>query len=811
MQLFIQPSVEFEKVAGEVDLPEDPNAWPKEVLDELFKQVPYISDFQPHVVMQRVDGERGYGFGHIELANQSEAQVGSDPQQVAASGVRSVRIPVVIKDGKLSPFDLLVNDASKVLPLTEARLRQAIFRPQAFDITGRGPGDQSLIGQLYPPYRQNMGFAGGGTVVPADAMGKMSSAMEKSASVFEEAIIADLEAHDGGFRYPGMSEEKTAERAERSGAVAVSMKPRPKMRKTAGVVDTVRKGAQKVLDKKGRELMYAGLRKDSPMRSRVGAAARQLSEKLEKKGSLLAEILPTIGPAALDSFWGKIQGDQGLQAAFTKNAQAAAGPLKLLADHNPMSPEKVASINMANYVHPTVVQLVRLDDGYMVKAASHLCWRPTKQVIGRGELVERFGVKVAFAVDTSGCVTMADDATAKEEVEKKAEYQAVSAPGIYKVQDSEGKELVGYVIPNLVDVDGSPLPVALFTNGSQATVQAEIFGEPVNTGANLPEGPVQGQGFFFAINQDGEIQATLPLTLQGSHQMGNEPSTFSGEVYDGRPVEVSLQPNIQEPIGTEEGKLLLPAHWRWSSLEGAQQVALAGGDEAAMEAKQPEGGGEPGPEGPEAPETSEVPTGEDSNPKEDAGYSSGSVNVKQSQAYVWARSSGETFSLSGPALEKIASEFMDFDSALFLLGGLGVDLGYGATKLAHSMSGARPERIAIGRYITLEEDLEKEAHARAVTKLASFPSLKMNLVKEAAVIPDPTAVDTVLSLGFVNPENIMSFVSYLPTIDDAQTKMCELLLAARLGLQDVPTTALERAVRSTEEAIEGLKIIAFQS
>ena len=78
-------------------------------------------------------------------------------------------------------------------------------------------------------------------------------------------------------------------------------------------------------------------------------------------------------------------------------------------------------------------------------------------------------------------------------------------------------------------------------------------------------------------------------------------------------------------------------------------------------------------------------------------------------------------------------------------------------------------------------------------------------------IVDPTAVDTVLSLGFVNPENIMSFVSYLPTIDDAQTKMCELLLAARLGLQDVPTTALERAVRSTEEAIEGLKIIAFQS
>ena len=72
------------------------------------------------------------------------------------------------------------------------------------------------------------------------------------------------------------------------------------------------------------------------------------------------------------------------------------------------------------------------------------------------------------------------------------------------------------------------------------------------------------------------------------------------------------------------------------------------------------------------------------------------------------------------------------------------------------------------------------------------------------------AVDTVLWLGFINPENIGVFISYLPALDEAQKKMCELLLASRLGLRDVPTMALEKAIKATENSIEGLKVLAFQ-
>lgn len=722
MDLFIQPVQDFEKVAAEVDLPEDPNAWPKEILDELYKQVPYVADFHPHVVMSKVDAERGYGFGYVEIANKSESQMDADPAMVAAAGIRSVRIPVVIKDGRLSPFDILVNDASKILPLTESRLRQSIFRPQAFDVTSQTPGDQSMVGQLYPPYRQNYGFGGGGMTVPADA------GMGKTGSAFEEFLITELEKQDAGFRRPG---QKTAAMAKCSGC--------------GGSMPCSKCGTAKT-------------------------ASRHVT--FRKTASLLKEVLPTINQSDLDAFWGSVQKDFGLQAQFRKNAEATMGALGLLANHQPVSSEKTAAA-LLNAIHPTVVQISSDLGGYRVKTASHEYWAPLEERVSRGDLVRRFGEKVAFAVDSSGAVTIADNARAVGH-EKVSAAGPVQRPGIYKVQDSEGNELVGYVIPNLIDTDGQPLPVSLFTNGSQATVQDEVIGEPAGDGANLPTGPIQGFGAFFHVAQDGELHSTVPMTIDASHTMENEPETFVGETYDGRPVEVSVQPNIQEIVGMEEGKMLIPQDWKWMDLSKAKEVSLSDGEPPAV-------------------------------PNE--------AEEKEVQAHVEVRASGESFSFRGPAVAKLAAaekEFVDIDGAMFLLAGLGVDQGYGTTKLAHALTGERPERIKIGRLIKTAAEQRAESFAWARQLMSELPDLRRSLIKEAADIPDPTAVDTVLSLGFINPENIMTFVSYLPTLDDCQMKLCDLLLAARTGLQDVSPGAIERAVRATEEVIEGLKTIAFQ-
>ncbi len=684
MDLFLQPVMQLEKTAGSVDLPEDPNVWPKEILDELYKQVPYISDFFPHVNMSKVDAERAYGLGHVEVMNQ-QAQ-STDPQTIPA-GLRSIRIPVIVKDGKLCPFDIFINDAGKTLPLTESRLRQALFRPQIFDVASDVPGDQSTIGMLYPPYRQGYGYGSGVTQ------------MAKMGSVFEEFLIEELEKLDAGHRRPKLA--------------SASCVP---MRKTA---------------------------------------------------SLLHEISPTINAADQDAFCAKLE-DPNVRLSFRKHAAATAGAVGAILNAEPVTAEKTASAIFSS-IRPSVVQLTKLEDGYLVKKANHAFWSPQSNVVHRGELVRQFGEKVALAVDQAGSATLSAGAGVGEELEQKT-VAPVTRPGTYKVFDVEGKELVGTVIPNLVDIDGEAVPLALFTNGSQATVQSEVFGTLASEEAALPEGPPQGTGTFFYKGPEG-ICALIPLTLHGSYAGEDGVGTMSGETYDGRPVEISIQANIQVPTASGEGRLIMPQSWKWMSMEGAAEVSLAGGPEVPAAA--------------------------------DADKVAHVVEVRSSDP--------NSFTFTGRPVEKLGSketQFVSLDQAMFLLAGLGVEQGFGVSKLAEASTGYHPVALLTSRDITPSRELGAWALGQ-VEKQAS-KSLKRDLVKEAALIPDPMAVDTVLSLGFINEENLMTFVSYLPTVDDAQMKMCELLLGARLGVSEIPEAALERAIRATEEVVEGLKVLAFQ-
>jgi hypothetical protein len=195
------------------------------------------------------------------------------------------------------------------------------------------------------------------------------------------------------------------------------------------------------------------------------------------------------------------------------------------------------------------------------------------------------------------------------------------------------------------------------------------------------------------------------------------------------------------------------------------------------------------------------------------GASQKEASVQRAMASVEVRCSGNCFSVKGPSVTKLAHdqrEFLNIDDTMFLLAGLGVDQEYATTKLGQSFNGSEPVRVKIGRTLTTADEQKTAASKRAQEILGALPALRRPLFKEAAFIPDPGAVDTVLSLGFLNPQNIMTFVSYLPNIEEAQQRLCELLLSARLGLQNISITSLEHAVRAVEEVLEGLKILAFQ-
>lgn len=688
--LFYTPEYFVEKTAGEVDLPDDPNQWAQQILQELYKQVPYITDYQPHVQMSRVDAERGYGMGHVEIQNQSEAPMETPQEQLDAAGIRSVRIPFVIREKKLSPFDLLINDTAAIIPLTENRLRQALFRPQAFDVTSRTPGDQSMIGQLYPPYRQNYGFGGGGIAMNAAGgmgLGKVGSALEE---------------------YLGQT-------------AAPPVKP-------VLVVKT--------------------------------AAERHST-------SILEAILPTLDEHDSERLADVVSKHASV---LVRRPKVASARFTVAVDAVLASQGQVKHAAWEGWIKPDVVQVQKVSSGYRVKTASHRFWDPQTDVVDRGDVVRRFGARVALEADLSGSCTVAHGLYKMAKEEAASTPQAVSKPGAYKVMDSSGKEHVGYVVPSLIDVHGAEVPIALFTNGSAVAVQSDVHGTPAGDIA-LPSGPIGKTGAFYTAD-GGAVRMTIPFDLQDSVSFGDQPRVYNGTTFDGQPIEVSVQPNITDITPTDSNRVLVPASWKWLPLDGVAHVHLIGSEE--MEAANPE----------------------------------------NKLAQVEVISDGTSFSFRGIPLTKMASDkksLLDIDSAMFLLAGLGVDPEYGTQKMAEAIAFSRPVAIKIARVIEQKADLMEKALEKAAGVVNAVAGFKQPiLIKEAASFPDPQMVDTVLSLGFINPENIMTFVSYLPDIEDVQTKLCELLFSVRLGMTNIPQSALERSIRSMEEVIEGLKILGFQ-
>lgn len=664
MDLFVDSSLTFEKVsAAEVTMPEDPNQWQNEVLQELYKQHPYVADFDPDVVMDRIDAERSFGFGHVDIGNKTEIQTGPGSAGEQVGGIHHVRIPIIIANGKMKPFDTLVTEDSKMLPLTEKRLRLALFRPQMFDVTSRTPGDQSIISTLYPPYRQNYGFGGGGSVVSA-GMGK------------------------------------------------------------------------------------------------------------EGSWGILGQILSTISPHDFNHFMDRVT-DPMLKVAYVANKAATAPALTTLGMYVPPNyTQKIAS--MAAGLKPTVIQISKVASGYSVKTASHLAWKPAERIISRGELVDLVGVKQAMEIDQAGSATTGDTEVDADEAPT-GEPEIIKDFGIYKVTTDEGQELLGYVFPNLIDVNGETVPLALFTNGSQTALQGEIVGVHAGEGVNFMVGHPRGYGTFVQRTQDG-LQAMVPMHIEtslGGEARGNRGVGLVATMMDGTQVEIVQQPGVAKVTQADEGTTIVPEDFEWMPLSETGAVSLVGDTDSAAEQKE-------------------------------ASANFATVTVRGSDAGV--------FSVSGSPVEKVASdarEMVDLDSALFVLAGVGVDPGYAMKKLAESIGTGSAVKVKVARAIQSYEDRMADGR-NLYAKIASRVPTRYDLTKEAAIVPDPMAVDAVLSLGFINPENILSFVGYLPALDLAQEHLCELLIASRMGVREVPEYAVERCIRSLEETIEGLKMLAFQ-
>jgi len=154
----------FEKI-GEYELPKNVSEWNDEILDQFFEQVNYLpKEFGTDVIVKDVDENEGYAKGSVAVWYQG----------------KQINFPVIVKEFKLSPFDVFVHkDGDKVKYVT-ANLRnikkvlssEALGTPKKRYPNGVAESIKP-VGGIYPKTPTNLDESSGAQNYPNFA--KMSS------------------------------------------------------------------------------------------------------------------------------------------------------------------------------------------------------------------------------------------------------------------------------------------------------------------------------------------------------------------------------------------------------------------------------------------------------------------------------------------------------------------------------------------------------------------------------------------------------------------------------------------------------------
>ena len=394
--------------------------------------------------------------------------------------------------------------------------------------------------------------------------------------------------------------------------------------------------------------------------------------------------------------------------------------------------------------------------------------------------------------------------------------------GRYGVTDRSGVLAKGWVLPNVVTFDGKPAGMKLFVSRALAAMQTRIAGVPLGDEPmiTLPTGDLEAGKLGTLVHVEGKkCLATIPFTVLGVTVYQGEQSIA---IVDSKGARMNLIPSPRVdgivPIGDSKvlGPLLgpgrnylVPAQLLFvpfpkltsvsENADGFRKLAA----ENVLDAR---------PLKVSVANGRYVFRGGELGKYAAAGLLGGAGAVLRK-----GRSLASTVALkSADASRKIKAmvEKAAFDTAAlerheaeFLLASFGLE----HAKIAHVLDGA-PSHVVLEvhhlRYPSLP-GTTKTASPRVRALVEHMRPQMATLVKTAAMLEDADAVDSVLSLGFVNEENIARFAAVRPMLEEVSGVLAKLLLGARLGIEDVPEEAARSAVVNLGRVIDGLGQLAM--
>lgn len=193
MELFrrVRAEVDFgeeagiEKLAARYKLSDSPENYPSELLSFLYREHPYLGNYQVNLDIQQQDDSRGYLYGTFTISPRSDApaplgqkrlgEMSSAPAPLPKQK-DSLRIPVIVENKKAYGFDVFITGGGGFLPLSERRVSAALFDTNMF-----AQADTKAVAAGAPEQAQSFsssvpGEAGGGRTATGGSFAKRSSA-----------------------------------------------------------------------------------------------------------------------------------------------------------------------------------------------------------------------------------------------------------------------------------------------------------------------------------------------------------------------------------------------------------------------------------------------------------------------------------------------------------------------------------------------------------------------------------------------------------------------------------------------------------
>ena len=779
----------FRKEAGFASrLSENIDMWPQELTSELYKQLPFLSDYEVNVNLAKVDPQRGFAFGYADVSNKTERPEVEHQE----AGLPHIRIPLVIEDRAVKPFSVFL-DGEKVMPMTEERIREILFNPGTFDLSTSTPRDPSLVEATNPPQRSGIGQ--GGEYKQASAKTKTAAMVQTVTKYYGDGGLQEI-VDSWMSELDCMKDPKKKEAMVKEAFNHISKPQWDAIYKSDGVMKAVQKNGtvshpevtnkvyetaakvygfhpkvyskppeMKAIEQKAKDIAKSTEKKPVSAKAKT-ASVLAMSEK---RASLLVAIAPTIREKDRSSFIDKVASDPTLRAGFSRSGISKT--LIQVMDQEKYATTNEMMKNLADRIQPTAVTIQKLPGGdFLFKTANTGAFSPQTaqgEVLPGDEAAEAMGQEQAMAMQPGQVATAVAD-PAEEQPLYTTNEKAVDEFGEWLVQDAMGNQIMGWVFPQMLSWDGefTPQPIALFTNGSAYAVQDTIAGRLVGKGTTFPVDEPRGDGVFYSSEGGGAV-CTAPITIGSTAAGPDGNQILMGQDLFGNQIQVHLAEGIARPTRVSDVEYALPKSWKFMRLNGQTQLAS---DPVAMN---------------QATKHAAAKSGVTL-------FFNGSFNLE-----------------GGCGLNKLARDFrQDLDPVTteFMLGVLGVE----GPKAKQKMAEARKKgtvKLAGLKTITLLAERYAEATKTASALISKMPNLRRDLTKEAAALDDESTVDSLLALNFINPENLGIFVSYMPDLEATSEKLAEMLLSSYLGMKQLPEGAIERGMKNLEEVLVALKAV----